>query len=378
MTLFVYLLILFLNLIFAFRNKGSKILTIITIIVIILLVGNAGPGYTFWSDYDNYLRHYGEISITGLFDNLQVLYTALMKAGTLFKLDFFTFRVILTGICFIIIYKVVIQRYSCNSNYVFLLYIMYPMIIDSEQFRNFIAMTILLVAIIFLEKDSFKGKLKFLILVFVATAVHTSFIFYAILIFVNTKHKNKLIKTIAVLTIFFSIVIVLNNNQIPFIQQIINLVDVEKAEKYLSTSTDIGFLIPVLLQITNLLLLNWARKIIARKSNSTEGHELINESGYRDLNFSNLIFWINVLSTVFIPLFIMNVHFYRLIRNLLILNFIIYGIASNKINKGSPYKFAFNTTVIGSVALWLIMDLVVKTPSERLLIPFFTENLFLN
>ena len=308
-----------------------------------------------------------------------------MKAGNLFGLDFFTFRMLITGVCLLIIYKSIIKRYSHNSNYVILLYMIYQMIIDSEHFRNFISMTILLVAIRFLEKNLYKDKIKFLILVLIASSIHTAFILYTPLVFANTKSKNRLIKGIAIGTIFFTIIIFLNNNRIPFLQLIINIIDDQKIIGYLSSKTNLGFLIPVVLHLTSVVLVWWSRRIITVKDSNTSIIVDLKDNGYsegvrkiKDIELGNLIFWINIIMIIFFPLYMLSVTFYRLGRNVLLLNFSIYSIASNKIGRKNAYKGIFDFAVICSAVLWLIMDLIVKTSPETVLIPFFTRNLFFN
>jgi hypothetical protein len=262
---------------------------------------------------------------------------------------------------------------------------MYPMIIDSEHFCNFIAMTILLFSVRFLERNLFMDKIKFLTLILIAASIHTAFIFYVPLILVNTNNKNKLVKGIAISTVFLTIVTFLNNNQVPFLHLLINFFDEERVRRYLSSRTNFGFLIPVVLHLISIIIVAWSRKIVIRKNLKTN---MIGESNYcinekkkirvTDIEIINLIFWINIIGILFFPLFMMSLTFYRLARNLLILNFIVYSIASSKLKRGSVYKFIFNSMVIVSVFVWLISDLVITTSPERVLIPFFTQNLFFN
>ncbi|MBZ4644424.1 MAG: hypothetical protein JG767_2033 [Deferribacteraceae bacterium] len=385
MTLYLYLFILFINLLFAFRKRQSTLLTIGTLITILLFISGAGPEYIGQNDYINYKIRYDSIGNVSLFESAQVGYTFLMKVGNLLNLDFFAFRMLVTAICLLLLYKTVIKRYAYNSNYILLMYMMYPMIIDSEHFRNFIAMTIFLVAIRFLERNLLKDKIKFLVLVLIAFSIHTAFIFYTPLIFVNANDKNRLVKGIATGTIFLTIVAFLNNNQVPFLQLILKFFDDEKVIRYLSSRTNFGFLIPVILHLISIILVYWSRKVIIRKNFKTNIMDELNDSiNYNqkkrvaDIEFINLVFWINIIGIVFFPLYMMSTTFYRLARNFLILNFIVYSIASNKLKRGSAYKLIFNSTVIASVTLWLVMDLIITTRPERVLIQFFTRNLFFN
>lgn len=385
MTLYLYLSILFINLLFAFRKRQFKLLATATLVLILLFISGAGPKYIGQNDYINYKIRYDSIKNVSLFESLQVGYTLLMKVGNLLNLDFFTFRMLITAICLLLIYTTVIKRYAYNSNYVLLMYIVYPMIIDSEHFRNFIAMTVLLVAIRFLERGLLKDKIKFLVLVLIAFSIHTAFIFYTPLIFVNTNDKNRLIKSIAAGTIFLTVVTFLNDNQIPFVQLLLKFFDDKKVIRYLSSKTNFGFLIPVILHLISIILIYWSRKVIIRKNFKTNITNELNDSvncnqekRYSDVELINLIFWINIVGMVFFPLYMMSTTFYRLARNFLILNFIVYSIASNKLKRRSAYKLLFNSTVIVSVTLWLVIDLIITTRPERVLIQFFTRNLFFN
>jgi hypothetical protein len=349
--------------------------------VIILLVSGAGPNYLVNRDYLNYKIRYDNISQAGLFYDPQIGFTLLMKLGNLLNLDFFIFRMIVIGICLILLYGLVIKRYSYNYNYVLLLYLLYPMIIDSEHFRNFIAMTILLIAIKFLEKRNFKNSLKFLMLIFISASFHTVFLAYVFLLLLNVKNRKLLIRMVVSATIVLTIITIINNNNIPFLDSLISILEYEKLVRYLSSKTNLGYLMPILLHVINIFLLFWSKRILLRKKDVPKSMTYIkskelNKGYYDETSFVDLIMWINIVGIIFFPLFIMNLQFYRLIRNLLILNYIVYSIISYKLKPKSLYKFIYNFSIIISVGLWIVFDLIIKTIPERVLIPFFTQNYF--
>ena len=64
------------------------------------------------------------------------------------------------------------------------------MIIDSEHFRNFIAMTLFLLAVKYLEDSSLSGNIKFVMMVLLAASVHTAFIFYLPFVFVHSRTEQ--------------------------------------------------------------------------------------------------------------------------------------------------------------------------------------------
>ena len=386
MAIAIYFFVIFLNLIFAFRNKQSKIVVILSLLAIIMFIGGAGPEYSYFNhsrDYLNYQFNYERVESIGITDNPQMGFTLLMKLGNLLNLDFFKFRLIVITVCLILLYKLVIKRYSYNSNFIILMYMLYPMIIDSEHLRNFIAMTIFLISIRFLEKKSFVNNVKFLIMILLATSFHIAFFLYVFLVFAHTKDRNRLAKVIAILTVVLTTITILNNNQMLFVGLLLNIVEDDKVIGYLTSRTNLGFLIPIVLHCSSIILVYWAKKILDRKNltnqdNSKKNLELLDCSLSKKVKLANLVFWLNILGITYFPLFIMNIQFYRLVRNFLILNFIIYSFASQSLRKGTLYRFIFNLSIVGILMLWLVMDLVITTSAERVLIPFFTENYFFN
>jgi len=387
MTILVYISTLLMNMIYAFRKKHSRIVILITFVVIILLMGGAGPDYNpiYQSrDYFNYEVRYND-SNNNYTRNFGLGYNLLMQLGNFLNLDFFLFRILIISIVLGLVYKLVVKRYVKNSNYVLLMYLIYPMVIDSEHFRNFIALSIFLIGIRFLENDNIRSKIKYILTIALASSFHFSFLFYTVLIFANTKNRNRLAKSIGIITAFLVIITIVNNNQIPFIGLFLNLFEDERVLSYISTKTKMGFVIPMMLHISSIILVSWSRKIIKTKTNLLECESNSTNSTIKkkqliinEVDLSNLIFWINIVSIVFFPLFIMNLQFDRIIRNILILNFVSYSMASSKLKSRSVYKNIFNFSIILSLVLWVIMDLVLTTSPERVIIPFFTQNAFLN
>lgn len=264
-------------------------------------------------------------------------------------------------------------------------YLLYPMIIDSEQLRNFVAMTIVLVSIRLLGKSSAIYRVMYLGMVGIAGTFHTAFLFYLPLVFVTNKKNSRFTKAIAASSLFMMAVMILNNNKLPFADFIIETIDDRRVTRYLSSSTTLGFVMPLVLTISSIVLVLWAKRISDRDMKRYRGNSLlyvqneVSEARIRyENNFITLIFWINLLSSFFFPFFIITLQFYRLPRNLLLLNIITYAIAINKLKKESLHRIIFIGSAVVSMMLWLFIDLVVTTSADRVLIPFFSQNYFLN
>lgn len=382
MSIIIYVFIILLNVVFAFRKRHSKKIALLSLIIILFLMAGSGPNYIGQNDYINYKIIYENIgsNTKSISDDLFIGFNLLMKIGSLFNISFFYYRFIIIAFCLFLIYYFIIKKYAYNYNYVILFYMLYPMIIDSEQFKNFIAFTLLFVGISFLLKNSFKGRIYFVLFLFLATSIHIAFILYLPLILINRTHKNKLIFLIFLFFIFLTALIIINDNQIPFMRLLIKNIENKRIIYYLKSNTNLGFLIPFTLNFVNMGLVFLSRKIIVKKGNKRlypNKVSIINNDRYqsKDYIFVDMIFWINIVSIIYFPLYIKSLIFYRLSRNLIILNIVVYSIASKSIRQ-KVNKCIFNLFVFMSILLWFYLDLTVTTPIERVLIPFFLRNVF--
>ena len=150
MTIAIYLITILINSFYAIKKEKSKILLLGSLIIIVLLVGGAGPSYftpNHSLDYKRYVNLYDKSVAMSIFSDLQIGYISLMKLSHLINLDFMSLRIIVITICYLLLYVFVIEKYSFNPHFIILMYLLTPMIVDSDQFRNFIAMTFLLIGL---------------------------------------------------------------------------------------------------------------------------------------------------------------------------------------------------------------------------------------
>lgn len=381
MTFLFYFYILLNNCFYALRRTSNKVWVVITLVFIFLLIAGAGPFYSFHADYDNYYRNYYSIMDRGIFDNNQIGYSFIMIISNLIGLPFVAFRLIVIGACIFILYKYVIKKYDVNVNYVLSLYLIYAIIIDSEQFRNWIAFTILLTGVPLLESSKIKEKMKFGVIWLISISFHYSFVFFAPLLLVNGKNRNKLITRLVCISVIFTSIIILNGNQIPFQAYLFEITDNRVIISYLTTQTNFGYLIPMVLHGSSVLLSYLSRKIIQEKHAFLPDFTLPNQDDYeinkkakRELAIANVIYWANVSMLVVLPLYIVNVQFYRLMRSLLLITYIICAKASGYLIRRTN-NLLFNVLVLASVFMWLYLDLVYRIDPGRLLLPFFLENI---
>ncbi|WP_430508187.1 EpsG family protein [Rossellomorea marisflavi] len=371
MTLLLYLIVIVANVITGIlyrnniKNRSNAVILFFTYIIVFLLMS----GYRNTSGLSNDLFYteleYNNI-VNGLVSNYEFGYVFLMKLGGVLHQEFYTYRSIIIGV-FLLFLFVAIRKWAPSPHYVIALFSSYLIILSAEQLRYFIAFSIFAIGLLILLYSNFKcKKMSFLCFTLFASTIHFSFLIYLIFIFGDFSHKTKREKIIVSVTLLFCLVIFINNNQIPGVSELLESVDNYKVSVYMGQSTNLGFMYPFVLHMSSILLSFWAIKLISK----SEDDELI-------MRVRN-VYKINLLAVIFFPLFMLQLTFYRLARNLLLLNYFAYSQirVSKKIDLGKKKIFAF--AVWNSVVLWILVDLFIKTSADALIIPFFTENIFFN
>lgn len=363
MEIVVYLLIIIINLLFAHKKKNSKIVLFISCIgILILMCGYRRP---FYGDLDNYYYMYiGK-------QDLPIGMNFIFQMFRILKVDFFTVHYILLAF-FVSTSIFIIKSFCDNWHYTVALYTCYYIIISADQIKNHTAFIFLCFAIYFLYKNK---KLLAFLFILIASSIHYSFVVYFLLIFLSSKKFDKLkmfcilISVIYAFIAFFNIDSMIINTFIPMIISIfgskVGDFATEKALMYLSTRTGGGFLLCIGLQCLNYYLLKYSRKLL--NNNGIFWYE----------NFVDFVIRINEIGFIVIPLFIYNMQWYRIIRDLLLFNYCVFGVTYFYLFKNSYKRMYYLLITLGSTYIWLIGDLCLKTTPNLVLIPFFTNNLFL-
>lgn len=368
MTIFVYLSIIIINLLIALKikKKNNFLLYYISLFLMILLVIGYRNTSGFSNDLMNYEIEYNNF-LLGFSSNYEVGYVLLMTMGSYFTNDFYIFKSTVSGILLIFLFNN-IRKYSPNPHFIISFFSIYLLILSAEQFRYFIGFTIFsigLTQLIFSEKKY--KKIKFTILTLFASTMHISFLVYLLFLIINLKNKNiKKELFIGIFGLLFSVIVFLNGNKIPGVNSFIREFETEKISIYFNQSTNFGFLYVVILQAINILLSYFLYKFCTKNEND------------KNKKITSIIFKINILSTLFFPLIMTQITFYRLIRNLLIINYFAVGILFNNVQVPKLGKALYLFSTVFSIFLWIYFDLIIKTPAKALLIPFFEENIYFN
>lgn len=363
MIVTTYLFIIIINLIMAHEKRNSKLVMFVSyVIIMILMCGYRRP---FYGDLDNY--YYMYIGQQDLPIGMDFIFKIFNKIG----LEFYTVHYILLGI-FTLVCMYVIGFFCENWHYAVALLSGYYIIISADQIKNHTAFIFLCLAIISLYKNK-RGRAILFILI--SSLIHYSFIVYLLFIFISPKKSKKFIKFCMLFSIFYVIVASLQLDSIiinRFVPAIVSIFGTKigtfiemKIQLYLTTRTGWGFLLCVGLQFINFYLLKYSRKLLLKRN------------ALNKINFINFVIRLNEIGFMVFPLFVYNMQWYRIIRELLLINYCAYGCTYYVLKKNSRSRLLYLIFTLGSVYIWLVGDLCFKTTPDLVIIPFFTNNIFL-
>jgi len=362
MIVFLYITSFVINTIGVVKENKILIFDILTLLIISFLLGrgaNTPDTYNYYIGYVNSLH-------LNLNETFEPGYLILQKISHYFKLDYVSFRLLLSFLCFLLIRSTII-KFTSNPHFVYLYFLLFLIFINTEQIRNFFAFSIIVYGFRFLINNSLRGKIKYLVTVLLACTIHITSLIYIIFIFVSFKNRKYFIRLIVITTLFLCIFIYIGGNNLSFIREIINSFDSGsgKYDAYIEGQTKLGFLYAFLLHFYNIYIVSYSRNILKASNLDTNKNA-----------FVELIYWINLISIVFFPLFMLNLQFIRLVRNLLIVNYIVFSFlprSSVKLKRKSIY---IQLMILINTFLWFYYTFIIQDHIDDILIPFFDNSIF--
>jgi hypothetical protein len=365
MLIVLFTIILGINLFLSIREKTFNLVILLTNFLLFLLISGSRD------DLD--LKSY--LIIFDMSDNVdggyQFLFYSLTKLFHYLNFSFYEFRGIIVAICLFCMYTF-FKKISLNIHLMYSFYMLYLLFLDYIQFRNFFGAGLFYIALVILVLQKKHWRLWFSICVICSALIHSSFWAYLIFLLIPSKkwENAKMIKTVALTAFIFSIVSVFFRNSLFFASDIISIIDAEKSIRYAELSTNFGGLYFIFLHLFSTCtigLFAWQYdKNAETKYVFSVGGELINiKKNIR------IIFYVDLLSFALCPLVVFSITFYRLLRNLYLLNivgFSIYGL------KNKPIWGFF--LLICYLFLWAYVELS-GVNFNRLVMPLFETNIYL-
>ncbi|WP_368259059.1 MULTISPECIES: EpsG family protein [Enterococcus] len=257
---------------------------------------------------------------------LEFGFVIIIRIFNYLSLNFQFFNFFIGSFCIVLLVRFV-NLVSNNKFLVYILYFIFPFFLDVVQTRNTIAYLIVLNSLKFLLE---KKHLKFIFSVVLASFFHVSALFFLIFLLVNYKKTN-------ILTLFFipvPLVLILFKEIIS--KLLLFLPNGYKYVVYLQgTSMSIVFIVYIL------LVINYIASIFVSQNN------LILNKKYNYLDKFQIYFIkkipiFNLLLILSVVLVSLDVDFFRIVRNMMILNYVnlSFTIYKGKLLKSSSMFFS--------------------------------------
>ena len=346
MTYFLYFASLISNYLASWRKKPSVGILLFTAFVILLL----WVGVTDGPDILNYHMHFARVEERLAFNGWhQIGFNFPVYMLKILGCSFYQYRFTATLIAMLLIY-ICLKKLSTNIHIVLCGYLLSEFFLEGVQFRNFLAIPFLLIGILILIRRMRMWRLWYAVTIAIAASIHNSFWVYLLFLFVPDTRSN--IKKIAwvygmialVLTAFFFVF----RNHLDIVSNFLISFDETRGLRFTHYVTRLGILVPVTLQSLAIIIVGFICKKISR----------VPDVNLQDLKTVQIILGINLLACFFLPLCILQITFYRLIRNLLLVNWAAIGIGGKYFRRNVIFK----VLIFSYILAWMLAEFRLHIP----------------
>lgn len=298
------------------------------------------------ADRDNYFAMYERIG-NGSFlgERVEIGFRYLIKFVYSMGMNVHIFIFILSLIT-ISLYTLIFIRYVKNYNLLFLMYLIFPMMLDACQIRSMLVNAIVLFAIRFLEEKRLRNIIIYILLIILATSIHTEALFYLTFLCVyvvkNKKHFLKMNIIIFPIIIFLA----MNGTVLKLVSKVIGSSNI--LLRYVE-AVDIGrtFIIGYILMVTTMFIISLVQNSSMYNISNNEYMGRNDKDiilSQRCSNFLNVAYFINIISLWTVAFLLFSNEFTRLYRPFAICNYIVFAIYLES-NKKKLYGFNFSKGV---------------------------------
>ncbi len=313
----------------------------------------------FWGSYDNadYLNYkslYEYVSYSGVgYSTSQSGFIMMIKFISKLGLEYHHFLMVLSFIGIYLITETA-KKYTDKPQLVYILYFIYPFLLDVVQVKHFFAMAIITYCFRYLEQEGAKNNIKFIVGVLIASSIHSISILFLPLLFIK-KMKLKKLGLLVMIALVLGIPLAYSN-----IFQLIaaKLVGLQRIESYFLNRARFGFLIQFLIQGIIFSMIHYSRIILERRKESNQ--------------FIELIYRTNLYLIMLFPLYIINGTFERGFRMIMILNYIVISKLFTTSGKKDKVMMLF---VIFLIVFSLFLYYIFIHYSETVFFPILENNL---
>lgn len=325
----LYYTIWFANIICVIKEKKINFIQQISILFILLVY----CGNTFNGDYCAYYKRYKAMDLHEFEIGFRLI-------GEFCKSINLPYNVFISLLVIPLYYGLIkfLKKTSNNLHLFFALYFTILYFYDVGQVRNFIIAALVTLAISCLIENK---KLKAFLLIICASLFHHLALVYFPLIVIKPKKVLKYKNIIYIITFGLCCLLCINGLTIPFLGKILFFITKDENKLVYGThKMRLGFIVPIVLHLLNVILVFLSGKIIETNKYSKE------------IDCSGLILWskaLAILGCLTFPLIIVDLSFDRIVRNFSYLFFSLGCVAlkcminnrSKIVRKRNIYRYFF-------------------------------------
>ena len=307
-------------------------------------------------DYNSYSRNY----YSGLFEHENVfsLIEAFFRS---IGLSFAQFFAVVLSVCFLLVF-ITVKRLNVNPSAFCILYFLYPFCLDIIQIRNFLAYSFVFFALPLLINNDKKSKIIYTILVLIAASIHFSCIVYIFIIFYEfIKNSNKIKAIYGILTGVF-ILLTFNigrlTSYLDFFQTTVYKY-LNESRVYEMSINDIGergYIVFYGVHFITILLMVLCYKYLNQQENveiQTKNKRNIIIDVNTGKKYIEVVMWLGIVLTIFIPLYRFQATLFRITRNLMIIDYSALLVFTRLTNdKRKKYLFSFLCFILVCFLFW--------------------------
>lgn len=296
-----------------------------------------------------------------------------MKAAQAKGLSFETWWCLTNAISYAIIF-ITLKKHKYNPHLFLLFFMAYYVIILYTGLKAFYGLSIYMFGSGYLLKGGRKNKIIYIVFTLISGGIHPMYYLYLIFAFINTNftlansemedqyiNKNRWVKIIVVVSLVLSIFLRISGSANQFLANIFSFIESDKLDSYLGLSTNMGFFIPVIMQLLALWISIGNEQVKSGISIKDKQHAVILKN-------------INLLQILFYPLFMVAVTFMRLITESSLVTIMSCGYNYDRLWLRERKKILKICFVI--ILAYCYRQFVMGNLWEASVIPLFTNRFF--
>ncbi|HFU3980232.1 TPA: EpsG family protein [Streptococcus suis] len=359
MLFLIFIIVVFLG----FIIKDSKFINTVIVLFIWIIMGFNYSN----ADYLNYQYSYLLIGSNYYSSNMEIGYQFLMKISNYLDLTYQQFVMVISMVGLLLITST-IKKYSNHPNTVLALYMIFPLLLDTVQLRGFLSMSIVVFAIRYLEVENKINIFKYLSLIAIAFSIHFSAFFYFLFIIIFFIDEKKILAISASVTLFF----VVFQSKIFQIASIV--IPIARLKRY-SFGMNISyttFFIYILYILFNIFIVFKVRKEYEKQYLKFHDDKII----LKRRSFLTIVLKLNYISLLILPFIMTALEYFRIHRNILILNYIALFTLFNK-NKIKVRNLPLYLSYVAFVFLALYIFIYIQF-YDTVIFPIFNYNILVD